>query len=195
LNAFVRHSLDKVMRLIRFSLDVQQSRPTAYIDQRHCLIVVADDIALEAFHANAIGVKVAFFRRSLKSLANGLAYFQFDRSRLDLDAVLVQLYRTLACDRRFNVSSQLDRRTIANYGTVLFGGELGEEGLLKPNMARVLGVQPGASDILAIGESSRLRGTASCEGLKIETSFGEHEIEFDKVAALVGRKWSGSSHG
>jgi hypothetical protein len=159
------------------------------------LIVVGDDVALEAFHANAVGVKVAFFRCSLKSLANGLTYFQFDRSRFDFDAVLVQLDRALACDRRFNVGSQLDRRTIANYGTVLFGGELGEESLLKRDMARALGVQPGASDILAIGESSRLRGTARCESLKIETSFGEHEIEFDKVAALVGRKWSGSSHG
>lgn len=81
------------------------------------------------------------------------------------------------------------RRTIVNSGTMLFGGALGEESLLKLDLAGALHVQPGSNDILAIGENSRLRGSASCDHLKIKTEFGEHEIPFDKVAALTGRRW------
>jgi len=83
------------------------------------------------------------------------------------------------------------RRTIVNYGTVLFGGALGEAGLLKLNIASALQVQPGSNDILAIGENSRLQGSASCDGLKINTKFGVHEIAFDDVAALAGKQWTG----
>lgn len=79
------------------------------------------------------------------------------------------------------------RRTIVNYGTVLFGGGLGEESLLKHDIQAALGIQPGTRDILAIGEESRLRGNAACENLTIDTRFGKHQLRFEDVAALAGR--------
>lgn len=54
-----------------------------------------------------------------------------------------------------------------------------------------LGVHRGTADVLALGEESRLHGTAACGALRIESRFGALEMPLDKVAAIVG----GRRHG
>jgi hypothetical protein len=51
-----------------------------------------------------------------------------------------------------------------------------------------LDVEPGVSDILAVGERTRLRGVAACSRLSVKTRFGAYVVPFDKVAAIAGEQ-------
>ncbi len=51
-----------------------------------------------------------------------------------------------------------------------------------------LGVKRGSRDILAMGEKTRIVGTASCEELSLTTRYGEALIPFEKIAAISGGK-------
>jgi len=51
---------------------------------------------------------------------------------------------------------------------------------------RSLGVSRGASDVLAFGRHTRLKGTATCEGIEVKGAFGSMKIELKDLAALVG---------
>ena len=63
-----------------------------------------------------------------------------------------------------------------------------------PNLATLddLEVERGATDVLAFGEETRLRGNATCAGLNIETPYGTASVPFEKVAAIVGGRRSSS---
>ncbi|MGH7200151.1 MAG: hypothetical protein ACREJB_06070, partial [Planctomycetaceae bacterium] len=54
-----------------------------------------------------------------------------------------------------------------------------------------LGVTPGSADVLAIGEQTRLHGTAALGAVALETAFGPVEIPIEDVAAIVGEKRTG----
>ena len=88
-------------------------------------------------------------------------------------------------DRKWTADLPRDvRRTLVNLGGISFGG-LG--GASRATLES-LGVEPGSSDVLAVGETTRLQGTATCTGLAIETRYGPVKIAFDDVAAVVGRR-------
>lgn len=75
-------------------------------------------------------------------------------------------------------------KTLANFraGAVFATGEIAT----LPALLDEIGVERGGFDVLAVGADTRLRGAASCAGLKIESRFGPLEIPFEKVAALTG---------
>jgi len=79
------------------------------------------------------------------------------------------------------------RRVLVNAGGISFG-MLGE-GMSLATLES-LGVEPGPSDVLAVGHTTRLHGTATCTSVAIETRYGPVKIPFDDVAALVGRRHS-----
>ena len=58
-----------------------------------------------------------------------------------------------------------------------------------------LGVTPGASDTLAMGENTRLYGTANCKEVRITTRFGVLKVPFERVLALVGDRHAGGAKG
>lgn len=51
----------------------------------------------------------------------------------------------------------------------------------------VLGIEPGARDILAIGERTRLTGTASGGSIQVAARYGTAEIAWEDVLAIAGR--------
>jgi len=73
------------------------------------------------------------------------------------------------------------RKAIVNRGRG--SGSSGTEG--PSNRLADLGVEPGPSDILAVGEQTRLAGTASCESLKVTTRFGAVDLNLADVAAIA----------
>ncbi len=77
------------------------------------------------------------------------------------------------------------RRTIVNLGGIGFGGWDFSGGMIS---LESLGVERQATDVLAVGEMTRLHGTASCSRLSVESRYGTKEIPFEKVAAVVGLK-------
>ncbi len=54
-----------------------------------------------------------------------------------------------------------------------------------------LGIVPGTSDILAIGEETRLVGKAEGDRIVLSSAFGEMEIPLDQIAAIAGGKRRG----
>jgi hypothetical protein len=80
------------------------------------------------------------------------------------------------------------RRTILNLHGSGYGG-----GAPRPSLAALeaLGVSRGNMDVLALGEQSRITGTAACAHLAAETRYGRMTVPFENVAALVGGKSAG----
>ena len=64
---------------------------------------------------------------------------------------------------------------------------LGGVGVLSVPGASALGVDRGRRDVLALGDETRLIGSAACELLSMKSAFfGEAEIGFDQVTAIEG---------
>jgi hypothetical protein len=80
------------------------------------------------------------------------------------------------------------RRTIINLGGFSFGGFGDGESLLT---LESLGIDRQATDIFAIGEETRLHGTATCKTLAISTEYGLLKLPLEKVAAIVGERFTG----
>ncbi|REJ67023.1 MAG: hypothetical protein DWQ31_12835 [Planctomycetota bacterium] len=76
------------------------------------------------------------------------------------------------------------RRTIVN----LRGGGYGTLDLEALTQLDSLGVDRGASDILAVGEETRVQGKARCRRLAIETKYGQVEVPLERVAAIIGEQ-------
>ncbi len=76
-----------------------------------------------------------------------------------------------------------ERKTFVNFSA---SGMIGAEGAVLASLLEKLGVERGATDVLAIGADTRLRGTASCAALEIETRLGTAQIPFERVAAVLG---------
>ena len=76
-----------------------------------------------------------------------------------------------------------ERKTLVNFSASAMSGA---EGIALASLLEALGVERGATDTLAIGEDTRLRGTASCASLEIETPLGRAQLPFERVAAVLG---------
>ena len=75
-----------------------------------------------------------------------------------------------------------ERKAVVNFrASGMVGGEVVLSALLDQ-----LDVERAATDVLAIGKDTRLRGTASCAALEIETRRGPAKVPFEKIAALIG---------
>lgn len=94
-----------------------------------------------------------------------------------------RLFRPVALERLQSVIPAELRKMVINYmGAVSPGGV----SLMEGTSVEALGVERSSRDVLALGEKTRLLGTATCSFLKIKTLHGEAEIPFEKVAALLG---------
>ncbi|MFV1993978.1 MAG: hypothetical protein ACC661_00980 [Verrucomicrobiales bacterium] len=96
---------------------------------------------------------------------------------------LAKIFKPLALSRHFKGLSPEYRNTLANYaGSSAYGGL----SLLSSTGIEGLGVARARQDVLALGEQTRLLGSASCGRLVVTTRYGEVEIPFEEVAALAG---------
>ncbi|KPL01824.1 MAG: hypothetical protein AMK75_03785 [Planctomycetes bacterium SM23_65] len=120
------------------------------------------------------------------SILHGLAQ-RYVRANPDAK-LLASLFKPMK-SRRFVRDIPRDvRRTIANLKG--FGYGLGAE--VQTGMPlEALGIERQNVDVLAIGEETRLHGSASCARLAVATAYGSKVIAFEKVAALVGGRHGG----
>ncbi|MBN2714008.1 MAG: hypothetical protein JXR97_16435 [Planctomycetes bacterium] len=81
-------------------------------------------------------------------------------------------------------------RSIANHRG---GGGATALDLSLDKLLEGLGVTRGKSDILAVGEETRLHGTASCVNASLETAYGTFSVPFEKIAAIIGGRLTGGS--
>ncbi|MCB1237040.1 MAG: hypothetical protein KDM91_18370 [Verrucomicrobiae bacterium] len=97
-------------------------------------------------------------------------------------SALARLFRPASLDRLAGTIPRELRPLVINDRPTAGG----EDGFLAGDTVEHLGVEIGRRDVLALGEKTRLIGTASCGKLSIDTGLGVAEIPFDRVAALVG---------
>ncbi|MHA3774368.1 hypothetical protein ACXR0O_22815 [Verrucomicrobiota bacterium sgz303538] len=97
---------------------------------------------------------------------------------------LAKLFAPLKSPRLLTDVPAADRKSLANFraGSANPASQLPAFSSLFDK----LNIQPGPSDLLAIGAETRLKGTASCAGLQIETQRGTTEVAIEKVAAVLG---------
>ncbi len=102
---------------------------------------------------------------------------EFDRQ------ALAKVFRPVSIDRLMNTIPREFRPLLVNgdAGDSLTGGAI-----LRGNSVEQLGVDRGRRDVLALGDRTRLVGTASCAGLRLRSVYGEAELPFESVAAVVG---------
>ena len=97
---------------------------------------------------------------------------------------LAKLFAPLRSPRLLAEIPARERKSLVNFAT-----SAGAGAATVPAVASVLEklhVARGPLDILAIGETTRLKGAATCAALEIETAFGRTQVPFEKVAAIVG---------
>lgn len=94
-----------------------------------------------------------------------------------------RLFRPVALERLQSAVPASLRKFVINYRGNLSPGGVS---LMAGTSVEGLGVDRSSRDTLALGEKTRLLGTATCSSLSIKTVYGEAEIPFEKVAALVG---------
>ena len=82
------------------------------------------------------------------------------------------------------------RRSIVNLGGAGFGGFADAGSLVT---LESLEVERQAADVLAIGEQTRLHGTASCRTFAVETRFGTLKLGLEKIAAIAGQRCTGGT--
>ncbi|NOX98785.1 MAG: hypothetical protein GXP30_03485, partial [Verrucomicrobia bacterium] len=94
-----------------------------------------------------------------------------------------RLFRPVALDRLQSSIPSTLRKFVINYkGNASPGGV----SLMAGTSVEGLGVDRASRDTLALGQKTRLLGTATCASLTIKTVYGEAEIPFENLAALVG---------
>ena len=96
---------------------------------------------------------------------------------------LARLFKPFALERLRNTIAVEFRSLLANFHQP--GGPSGEA-LLASTSVDGLGVERQRRDVLALGEKTRLIGTASCGELKLSAAYGDAALPFEKVAAIVG---------
>lgn len=80
------------------------------------------------------------------------------------------------------------RRSIVNLGGLSFGGWGGSQALVS---LESLGVDPQAADVLAVGQQTRLHGTATCKAFEMQTHYGTLKVSWEKIAAVAGERFTG----
>jgi len=101
----------------------------------------------------------------------------FDRKALG------RLFRSVDMDR-IGATIPTDLRALTeNYRRP---ASLGGIEVLSIPGASALGVDRARRDVLALGETTRLLGSASCGGMSLKSGFGSAEIPFEQVTAIEG---------
>ncbi len=77
-----------------------------------------------------------------------------------------------------------DRKQLANFAPGVFSGNATAPAIA--SFLDGLGVERGPTDVLAIGDTTRLKGVASCARLEIETPRGKATVQFEDIAAVQG---------
>jgi len=98
-------------------------------------------------------------------------------------AALVKVFKAVPAARFLKTLRREDLALLANYAASA-GGE--PSALLATYGLDSLDVERTSTDVLAMGEKTRLTGTASCAEFQIDTDRGSAPIPFEQVAALVG---------
>lgn len=96
---------------------------------------------------------------------------------------LGRLFRGAALARKLKSLRPEHRPLVANFDS---GTGLGRAALMASMTLEGLGIERARSDVLALGDRTRLLGTASCGSLEVETNYGRAAIPFERVAAIVG---------
>jgi hypothetical protein len=78
------------------------------------------------------------------------------------------------------------RRAVVNFGS--FGGDINFEEVGIGKVLAGLETNSGPTDILTFGGGTRLKGTAACTALSLETRFGTLKTSLDKIVAVVGAR-------
>jgi hypothetical protein len=97
---------------------------------------------------------------------------------------LGKLFNVLNSPRLLADVPPKERKTLANFSPGGFSS-----GPTAPSLVselEKLQVERGPSDVLAIGTETRLKGTASCTRIEIETARGKVVIPFENIAAILG---------
>jgi hypothetical protein len=79
------------------------------------------------------------------------------------------------------------QRSLLNVSGSQMGGGSDDVSVLS---VKALDVETGPADVMAVGDRTRLHGTAACGKLSVKTRFGAYTAPFDKVAAIVGDQCS-----
>jgi hypothetical protein len=103
---------------------------------------------------------------------------EFDRQ------TLARVFRPLALDRLAGSVPQEFRALLANGEGA--GGLSGGLSTTGATLESRLGVERGRRDILAMGDRTRLVGTAAAARIAITTPYGGAEVPLDQIAAIVG---------
>ena len=96
---------------------------------------------------------------------------------------LARLFKPVRLERLVKTIPRELRPLLVNYQV---SGEFGADALLTGKGADSLGVDRGRRDVLAMGENTRLIGAASCGKFTLKTEYGEADIPFPEIAAVVG---------
>ncbi|MCB1062364.1 MAG: hypothetical protein KDN20_05505, partial [Verrucomicrobiae bacterium] len=102
---------------------------------------------------------------------------EFDRQ------ALARVFRPVALERLMSTVPREFRPLIINADG---GSDLSGAAILSGTSVEALGVVRGRRDVLALGDRTRLVGTAASGPVKIVTEFGEATVPFESVAAVVG---------
>jgi hypothetical protein len=98
-------------------------------------------------------------------------------------AALARIFKGLPASKLLATVRREELAVLANFATSA-GGE--PSALLGAGGLDSLEVERGKADVLAMGDRTRLSGTASCGDFEVATAWGGARIPFERVAALVG---------
>ncbi len=96
---------------------------------------------------------------------------------------LDKLFKTATSTRFLKSLRSEDAQNVANFAQ---GASSGPSALLAGQGIESLEVERAKSDVLALGEKTRLLGTASCAEFSVTTDYGAATVPFEQVAALAG---------
>jgi len=94
-----------------------------------------------------------------------------------------KIFKAVPAARFLKSLRREDLALLANFAA---GGGSEPSSLLASQGIDSLDVERAGSDVLALGDRTRLTGAASCGALIVSTAHGEAPIPFEQVAALVG---------
>lgn len=98
---------------------------------------------------------------------------------------MAKLFASINTSKLLSDIPAKDRKGLANFTPGGFSSAPGAPGVV--SMLEKLNVERGPSDVLAIGTDTRLKGTASCAKLEIETAArGKVVVPFENIAAVLG---------
>lgn len=98
-------------------------------------------------------------------------------------AALARLFKTISASKFLRTLRREELAALANFA-VSAGAE--PAAFLAAQGVSSLGIERGRTDILALGEKTRLTGTASGGAVTVKTSFGETRLALEEIAAMTG---------